>query len=401
MRAKSFGLAHERLTGQFRDDPTRAPMPSHAWTYLFQKYDLRANLDELRRKATDSVANVPAGRIPQDREAIIQELVNQFRIERLAVFEDQIAMEPEEIQIDARLLRDRAVFDRSRPVYVPGMRITFYVPFTGLRDLWLAHPSTFTTNAPRAVLNDGELSFPHETADRDVERVRQEFQRNLSDIRQWMGWVNQQVDEYNAQLPQAIAQSLDARAERLAASQKDLSQLPYKTRQKPAPAPPAQPSAKANPQTVRRSKAPTARRDRGDILDVALSYASEQRPYVDAVAKRLMELGVSCFYDGDRTVELWGKDLVEHLAQVYATQARFVVMFISREYLDKAWPTHERRNALAASITKQGEYILPVRFDDTEAPGLATSIKYVDARTVSPERLADLISEKVRLAGEV
>ena len=46
--------------------------------------------------------------------------------------------------------------------------------------------------------------------------------------------------------------------------------------------------------------------------DVALSFAGEDRFYVDQVATILKEQGVSVFYDEFEEVDLWGKDLALH-----------------------------------------------------------------------------------------
>ena len=46
---------------------------------------------------------------------------------------------------------------------------------------------------------------------------------------------------------------------------------------------------------------------------MALSFAGEDREYVKQVAKHLDKLGVTVFYDRDKTAELWGEDLAVHL----------------------------------------------------------------------------------------
>lgn len=43
--------------------------------------------------------------------------------------------------------------------------------------------------------------------------------------------------------------------------------------------------------------------------DVALSFAGEDRKYVEAVAVELKKLGIQVFYDKFETTDLWGKDL--------------------------------------------------------------------------------------------
>jgi hypothetical protein len=130
------------------------------------------------------------------------------------------------------------------------------------------------------------------------------------------------------------------------------------------------------------------------VYEIVLSFAGEDREYVEAVAKYLRTNDVSCFYDKYEDVTLWGKDLVEHLDVVYRS-ARYCVMFISEHYSKKIWPTHERRSALSRAIEQKGEYILPARFDNTELPGIRHTIGYVDLRNKKPDELARMILKKL------
>src|SRR5260370_37219877 len=56
---------------------------------------------------------------------------------------------------------------------------------------------------------------------------------------------------------------------------------------------------------------------------------------------------------------------------------------------------HEGRSALAKALVEHRTYFLPVKLDDTELPGLRRTVGYVDARSTSPEELADMIMEKL------
>jgi hypothetical protein len=111
----------------------------------------------------------------------------------------------------------------------------------------------------------------------------------------------------------------------------------------------------------------------------------------------LVSIGVSVFYDRFEQVNLWGKDLADHLGQVYGHDARFTVIFASRHYAAKAWPNHEKSHALARLLRGDTGRILPVRFDDTEIPGIAGTIGYLDLRAINPDQLAELIRQKVDL----
>jgi hypothetical protein len=130
--------------------------------------------------------------------------------------------------------------------------------------------------------------------------------------------------------------------------------------------------------------------------DVALSFAGENRDYVDQVATILREKDVRVFYDKFEEAKLWGKDLYEYLSEVYQKEARYTVIFISEHYAKKLWTSHERKSAQARAFKENCEYILPARFDDTEVPGLLPTIAYVSLREKTPEELAELIVQKLQ-----
>ncbi|MBS1675971.1 MAG: TIR domain-containing protein [Actinobacteria bacterium] len=134
--------------------------------------------------------------------------------------------------------------------------------------------------------------------------------------------------------------------------------------------------------------------DAAPVFDVCLSFAGEQRSYVELVARGLKDRGYAVFYDVDEQANLWGKNLTEHFEYVYRVASRACVMFISAEYAEKPWTKHERRSALARAL-EEDEYVLPARFDDTELPGLAPTIGYIDLAEIAPASLVDLLTEKL------
>jgi hypothetical protein len=138
-----------------------------------------------------------------------------------------------------------------------------------------------------------------------------------------------------------------------------------------------------------------ARMAKNRDYDIALSFAGEEREYVDRVANLLKDRGVKVFYDLFEEADLWGKDLYAHLSEVYHQRARFTVMFISKAYASKLWTNHERKSAQARAFQEAQEYILPARFDDTDIPGVLSTVGYVSLQDRSPEELASLITKKL------
>ena len=70
-------------------------------------------------------------------------------------------------------------------------------------------------------------------------------------------------------------------------------------------------------------------------------------------------------------------------------------MFISKYYKSKTWTKHERRSMQERALKEPEEYILPARFDNTEIPGLYSSISYIDLSTKTPCEFVKVILLKI------
>ena len=140
----------------------------------------------------------------------------------------------------------------------------------------------------------------------------------------------------------------------------------------------------------------------GRAYDVCLSFAGEDREYVRRVADELQRSGVRYFYDEHNQVDLWGKNLQEHLTSVYRDQSLFAVLFVSKHYAEKPWAVLERRAALETAMKEfDREYVLPARFDDTDLPGLLNTVSYVDLRPITPVAFTDMIIKKLVTSANV
>jgi hypothetical protein len=129
--------------------------------------------------------------------------------------------------------------------------------------------------------------------------------------------------------------------------------------------------------------------------DVALSFAGEDRATVEKFAKLLDTKSIKYFYDEAEADDLWGRDLIAHLADIYENQARYCIMFISQHYPLKRWTSFERKSIQARAFRDTEEYILPIRLDDTRVPGIAETLGYRDIRQHSLESIANSLEQKL------
>jgi hypothetical protein len=130
--------------------------------------------------------------------------------------------------------------------------------------------------------------------------------------------------------------------------------------------------------------------------DVALSFASEDKSIAEEFGDLLIKQDIKVFYDEYQVGDLWGKDLVDHLVNIYGRKARYCVMLISQYYPLKKWTELERTSAHERSFRDANEYILPIQLDDTKVPGITETTGYRDLRQHSMESIVNLLEQKLR-----
>lgn len=119
--------------------------------------------------------------------------------------------------------------------------------------------------------------------------------------------------------------------------------------------------------------------------DVALSYACEDRGYVDKVADYLQKSNLHVLRDNFKENDPRGEDLFDRLENIYREKAKYCVMFMSKPDVKTGGQDHEDIYA---------EHILPVLLDDSGDAGVGGSSNYINGNEFSPEELAEMIISK-------
>lgn len=130
-------------------------------------------------------------------------------------------------------------------------------------------------------------------------------------------------------------------------------------------------------------------------FDIAVSYASEDRRLVDQVARLLIKNDVKIFYDQFEKANLWGKDLLPYLTDVYM-RAKFCVMFLSKNYAKSRWTDHEKKAAQTQAFKMKREYILPVRIDHSTISGILPVTAYLEWRAEGAKGITQLVLQKLK-----
>ena len=93
--------------------------------------------------------------------------------------------------------------------------ITFSVPFSGDPDLFKYKPSTYTFSLPRGAIQGNELVFTYDLATKDSTNIRNEFEQETQNVKQYLSWIADEVEEFNSTIRQTVSEQIAARREKL------------------------------------------------------------------------------------------------------------------------------------------------------------------------------------------
>lgn len=108
---------------------------------------------------------------------------------------------------------------------------------------------------------------------------------------------------------------------------------------------------------------------------IAVSYASEQRNYVEKFVKYFKKKRINIYYDQFEQHQMVGQLLHEKLQIVYTEETLYRIIFLSNSYVNKPITKMESEHILADNIYNKG-YLFVFRFDDSNLLGLNPNFVY-------------------------
>lgn len=131
--------------------------------------------------------------------------------------------------------------------------------------------------------------------------------------------------------------------------------------------------------------------------DVGISYATEDEKYVGRVIKLLKDLyHLDVFFAPEEQRKMIGEDLLVYLNRVYKDECRYVVIFISEQYLKKEYPRQEAAIIKLRQMTEDYRFIIPVVFGGAKLDWLSDDVVYMSGDKAVESEIAYYISEKVK-----
>ena len=183
---------------------------------LFSERHLSDVLSDKERGLSAEITALDEGRVLKTTpEALSDYLVEKYRVDPLELNESAIEVDYSDARVDVSHRFEYGGFDRGRPTYVTGTRITFYVPFTGDSELFRYAPSRVSLSPPRATIQANLLVFVYERPAQEASQIKREFEQDLQQVRNHIEWMSGDVLKFNSTLRQKASQGVDSRREKL------------------------------------------------------------------------------------------------------------------------------------------------------------------------------------------
>ncbi len=200
---------------------------------LFVKHDLRAVLEAHEAEMFSKIDAIDQNELLGiDVEQLCDYFEAEYRVDLPRLDESAVTVDQRETQIDVSQDSGRVIRDRSRPFYVTGTEVTFFVPLEGDTNLFYCAASTRSSMAPRAIVGTNELLIVVRRPSLEAEGARAEFDRQLSGIRQHLGWVAKDVEPFNAGIRAKAKGRIEARREKALRDKGVVSDLGFPLRRR-------------------------------------------------------------------------------------------------------------------------------------------------------------------------
>lgn len=184
------------------------PLFSEADLYNVMEQQKQQLLKEIDGYETNYILNTSV-------DDLCDYLEKKYHLEAPALKVDLVYVDQGETNVDISQDHNRMVFNRSRPLYIKGTAVRFSIPFDGDANLLRFKPSTFNYSPPRGNVERQEIHLTYARTDHDADGLRKEFDRDLENLQDFLGWVAKDTVPFNASIKPTARDRIGKRREKL------------------------------------------------------------------------------------------------------------------------------------------------------------------------------------------
>jgi hypothetical protein len=189
--------------------------------FLFNAYQIFSFVQGHTESVKKRLQSIPGNTLLNASEQdLVQALVGEFRLNVPVIKDEEIYIASAgETQVDVSgdPMR-RFIYDNhAGPAYVPGNKTVIAVPFEGNSEFFKIQPQSYTLSPPRGEITKSEILLTYVRTDQNAEAIKQDYQRTVSSIKEYLASLSQSAAQFNSQLEGLLTSQLKARKGRLLA----------------------------------------------------------------------------------------------------------------------------------------------------------------------------------------
>lgn len=177
--------------------------------YLFYTYDLYGTCENIKSKISGEIDSFQADYLLSvSIEDVCDHLVDKYKLNSPELMPEQV-----ELVNQGETTIPHNEFGRS--FNINANYYTFAVPFNGDGNLFQFKASTSTYSPPCGNINGRELHLTFVREDHNAEALKQSLDKEITTIKEHLGWLKNDIDKFNNSLRQIIISTLEARKVKL------------------------------------------------------------------------------------------------------------------------------------------------------------------------------------------
>ena len=183
---------------------------------LFCSVDWHSATEQSRIKCLEMVDTIDGDRL---LNSSTDELADYFSEEHAfdvpELLEDEIVADQQEVNIDVSQDERRYIRDRSSSYYITGTKVIIEIPFAGDGGFFKVQPNPFSLSPPRGEVRQGRVIVTISGTDLGAEKVKQDVERAIADIRGCLDSHRKAAVTFNESLRPQLVQKIEQRKEKL------------------------------------------------------------------------------------------------------------------------------------------------------------------------------------------
>lgn len=342
----------------------------------FNEYELSTTLSAQINKLQGEVAIM----VKNGDTSQISTISEKYKISPLVFYPEKITLTVETAEIPAEYFPHNYWVEPGEQYTKDILRI--HLPFTGDKELLRCAPSPRILQTEQVDIIGNEIVFEVIKFSDDVNSINHEKDRVMKFLQDQSQYLNRQIEQYNNNIEKVISDAQQKTSTEISKEEDFLKQLGIPKRE-----------ASVNPShTVIKPSHVTEKKL--TEYDVFISHASEDKKFVDELAKSLEGSGFSVWYDS--FVVGWGDDLRSTIDNGLKNSRYGIVVFSKAFFAKKKWTEYELDGLF--SKEKNGKnVILPIWHNITREDVSEYSPTFADRIAKKSDNINDIVVDLKKL----